>query len=72
MVLATTPAVLLSQTGWMPFSNYVIELYEIGMTGAVASSCVQLLEAPSFFFCSTFEFFALLYDLAWNLVCGMN
>ena len=44
--LATNPAMLLGQAGWMPFSNYVIQPDET-MTGAIASSCVQLLEAPS-------------------------
>ena len=35
--LVTTPAVLLGQLGWMPFSNYVIKLDE---TGAIVSLCV--------------------------------
>ena len=37
-----------------------------------ASSCVQLPEAPTPLFRTTVEFFALLYDLAWYLACGMN
>ena len=45
--LATTPAMLLGQAGRTPFSNYVIKPDETGMTGAIASSCVQLPEAPS-------------------------
>ena len=45
--LATTPAVLLDQAVQTLFSNYVIKLDETGMTGAIASSCLQLLEAPS-------------------------
>ena len=45
--LATTPVVLLGQAGQTPFSNYVIQPDETGMTGAIASSCVQLPEAPS-------------------------
>ena len=39
MALAMTPAVLLGQVGRMPFSNYVIELDETGVTGAIVSSC---------------------------------
>ena len=31
----------------MPFSKYIIQPDETGVTGAIASSCVQLLEAPS-------------------------
>ena len=39
--LATTPAVLLGQAGWTPFSNYVIKPDETGVTGtgAIVSSC---------------------------------
>ena len=49
MALATTPAtVLLGQTGRTPFSNYVIEPHVTGVTSAIASSCVQLPEAPFF------------------------
>ena len=42
-----TLAVLPSQAGRMPFSNYTIHLDETGVTGAIASSCLQLPEAPS-------------------------
>ena len=42
----TTPAVLLSQAGQTPFSNYVIQPDET-LTGAIVSSCLQLPEAPS-------------------------
>ena len=35
-------------SGLMPFSNYIIKLDESGVTGVIASSCVQLPEAPSF------------------------
>ena len=45
--LAVTPAVILGQAGRMPFSNYVIKLDETGVTGAIASSCVQFPKAPS-------------------------
>ena len=45
--LAMTPAVLLGQAGWMPFSNYIIKPDETGVTGAIVSSCIQLPEAPS-------------------------
>ena len=44
---ATTPAILLDQVGRMPFSNYVIQSNETSVTGAIASSCVQLPEALS-------------------------
>ena len=37
--LATTPAVLLSQAGQTPFSNYVIKPDETDVTGAIVSSC---------------------------------
>ena len=47
MTLATTPAVLLSQAGRMPFSNYIILLDETAVTGAIASSWVRPPEAPS-------------------------
>ena len=47
MALAMTPTVLLGQVGQTPYSNYVIQPDETGVTGAIASSCKQLLEAPS-------------------------
>ena len=39
--------VLIGTQGRTPFSDYVIQSNETGMTGAIANSCVQLLEAPS-------------------------
>ena len=45
--LATTPAVLFGQAGRTPFSNYVSQPDETGATGAIASSCGQLLKAPT-------------------------
>ena len=45
--LATTPAMLLGQAGWTPFSNYEIKPDKTGVTGAIAICCVQLPEAPS-------------------------
>ena len=47
MALATTPAMLHGRTGRTPFSKHVIQPDEIGVTGAIASSCVQLLKVPS-------------------------
>ena len=38
---------LLDQVGQTPFSNYVIQTDETGVTGAIARSCVHLPEAPS-------------------------
>ena len=34
-----TPAVLLGQAGWMPFSNYEIKPDETGVTGTIVSLC---------------------------------
>ena len=45
--IATTPAMLHSQAGQTPFSNYIIQPDETGVTGAIASSCIQLPGAPS-------------------------
>ena len=48
--LATTPAMLLGQTRRAPFSNYVIKPDDTGVTGAIASSCIQLPKDPSLVF----------------------
>ena len=45
--VATTPAVLLGQAEWTPFSNFINQPNETGVNGVIVSSCVQLLEAPS-------------------------
>ena len=47
MALAMTPTVLLGQVGQTPYSNYVIQPDETGVTGAIVSSCVLLQEAPT-------------------------
>ena len=41
------PAMLLGQAGWMPFSNYVIQPNETGVTDAIVRSCIQHPDAPS-------------------------
>ena len=49
MALATTPAVLLSQAGRTPFSNYAIKPDKTGVTGAIVSSY------SSYIACAWFE-----------------
>ena len=73
MTLATTPA-MFGQARSTPFSNYIIQLDETGATGAIASSCVQLPEAPTSVVLHDVELLALLYvafDL-WNELFTMS
>ena len=72
IALAMTPAVLLGQAGRTPFSNYVIKLYETGVISAIASSCVQLPEAPSSVVLHHCGILRLALRLSVALACGMN
>ena len=47
MAFTMIPAVALGQARRMPFSNYIIQLDETGMTSANANNCIQCPEAPS-------------------------
>ena len=57
-------------SGWTPFSKYVIQMDKSGMTCAIVSSCLQLLEAPSSVVLNHCEILCLALRL--HLACGMN
>ena len=63
---------LFGQAGQPPFSNYIIQPDETGVTGAIANRCVQLRKLLLSLFCSIVQFFSLLYDLVWHLACGIK
>ena len=60
------------QVGRTPFSNYVIKRDETGVTGAIASSCVQLPEAPFLIVLYHCGILRLALRLSVALACGMN
>ena len=71
------PAVLLGQAGQTSLSYYIIQPDETGTTGAIASSCVQAMEAPSSVVLHHFEILHLALQLSvtfglWNELFTMS